>query len=39
MRLDIVIDRQHVDDLLRYAGTSDPAEAARLDDEFPSGSA
>ena len=27
MRLDIVIDRQHVDDLLRFVGTSDPAEA------------
>ncbi|MFU8889407.1 MAG: hypothetical protein ACNA8N_12480 [Trueperaceae bacterium] len=30
MRLDIVIDRQHVDDLLRFAGTSDPAEAVRI---------
>jgi len=30
MRLDIVIDRAHVDDLLRFAGTSDPAEAVRL---------
>lgn len=30
MRLDIVIDREHVDDLLRFAGTSDPAEAVRV---------
>lgn len=30
MRLDIVIDRQHVEDLLRFAGTSDPAEAVRI---------
>jgi len=30
MRLDIVIDRTHVDDLLRFAGTSDPAEAVRI---------
>lgn len=30
MRLDIVIDRQHVDDLLRFAGTSDPSEAVRI---------
>lgn len=30
MRLDIVIDRQPVDDLLRFAGTSDPAEAVRV---------
>jgi hypothetical protein len=30
MRLDIVIDRTHVDDLLRFAGTSDPAEAVRV---------
>lgn len=30
MRLDIVIDREHVDDLLHFAGTSDPAEAVRV---------
>lgn len=30
MRLDIVIDRTLADDLLRYAGTRDPAEAVRV---------
>ena len=30
MRLDIVIDPTHVDDLLHFAGTSDPAEAVRV---------
>jgi len=30
MRLDIVIDRTQVGDLLRFAGTSDPAEAVRI---------
>ena len=36
MRLDIVIDREHVDDA---ADLAEAQAAARLHDEFPSGSA